>query len=193
MGASNRYDLLMSAAEMRAEGRRQQWVQYGFLVAAVALLAFGLGHRRGQSGGLAPVGSRRAMPELVLDQLGGGSWRVADHRGQVVLINYWATWCGPCVEEMPGLARLARETKGLAVVGISMDEGDQGKVKAFVDRLQVPYPVVFPGPMSQMTTGMEGLPTTILVDKSGRVAKTYVGAVRRGDFETDVNVLLKER
>jgi cytochrome c biogenesis protein CcmG/thiol:disulfide interchange protein DsbE len=168
-------------------------VQYGFVVVAVALLAFGLGHRRRQSGGLAPMESRRAMPELVLDQLGGGSWQMADHRGQVVLINYWATWCGPCVEEMPGLAKLARETKGLAVVGISMDEGNRGKVKAFVDRLQVPYPVAFPGAMSQMTAGMTGLPTTILADKSGRVAKTYVGAVRRGDFEADVNVLLNER
>ena len=193
MGASNQYDLLMSEAEMLADGGRQRWVRYGFLVAAVALLAFGLGHRRGQSGGLSPLVSRRAMPELVLDQLGGGSWRVADHRGQVVLINYWATWCGPCVEEMPGLARLTRETKGLAVVGISMDEGDQGKVKAFVDRLQVPYPVAFPGATSQMEAGMTGLPTTILVDKSGRVAKTYVGAVRRQDFETDVKVLLNEQ
>ena len=133
------------------------------------------------------------MPELVLDQLGGGSWRMEDHRGQVVLINYWATWCGPCVEEMPGLAKLAREREGLAVVGISMDEGDRGKVKAFVDRLQVPYPVVFPGPMSQMAAGMEGLPTTILVDRSGRVAKTYVGAVARADFEKDVDALLGER
>jgi cytochrome c biogenesis protein CcmG/thiol:disulfide interchange protein DsbE len=132
------------------------------------------------------------MPELLMDQLDGGNWRMVDHRGQVVLVNYWATWCGPCVEETPGLVRLAGERKELAVVGVSMDQGDRKKVRDFVSRFQVPYPVVFPEAMSQMRSGM-GLPTTILVDRSGRVAKTYVGAVRRGDFEADVDVLLGER
>jgi len=182
----------MASNEMEARGRLRV-VQYGFLVVAVALLAFGLGYRRKQSGNIAPVGSRKAMPELVLDQLDGGTWRMVDHRGQVVLINYWATWCGPCLEEMPGLVRLAREKKGLAVVGVSMDEGDRKKVRDFVGRFQIPYPVVFPEAMSQMGAGMVGLPTTILVDRSGRVAKTYVGAVRRRDFEADVDVLLGER
>ena len=117
-----------------------------------------------------------------------------DHRGQVVLINYWATWCGPCQMETPGLVRLVRELgpKGLAVVGVSMDEGNRKKVRDFVERFQVNYPVVFPERMSQMGSGMEGLPTTILVDRNGRVAKTYVGAVRQADFQADVNAVLAE-
>jgi cytochrome c biogenesis protein CcmG/thiol:disulfide interchange protein DsbE len=168
--------------------RRLRVVEYGFLIVAVALLAFGLVSRRSQAGHIAPIGERKAMPELVLDQLDGGSWRVVEHRGQVVLINYWATWCGPCLEETPGLVRLAREKSGLAVVGVSMDEGDRKKVRDFVGRFHVPYPVAFPEGMSQMSAGMVGLPTTILVDKSGRVAKTYVGAVRQKDFEADVTV-----
>ena len=61
-----------------------------------------------------------------------------------------------------------------------------------MERFQVNYPVVFPGAMSQLGLGMEGLPTTILVDRNGRVAKTYVGAVRRADFETDLNAVLRE-
>jgi cytochrome c biogenesis protein CcmG, thiol:disulfide interchange protein DsbE len=148
-----------------------------------------------QSGGIRAAAERRVMPELVMAQLDGGTWRMVDHRGQVVLVNYWATWCEPCWEETPGLIRLARELgpKGLAVVGVAIDEGGREKVKKFVDEFHVPYPVALPERMSQMEYGMEGVPTTILVDKQGRVAKTYVGAVRQADFKSDVEVLLDER
>ena len=120
---------------------------------------------------------------------------MADHRGQVVLVNYWATWCWPCREEMPGLSRLARELgpQGLAVVGVSIDKGSRDRVRKFVDEMKVPYPVAFPDPLSQMEWGLEGVPTTILVDRHGRVAKSYVGAVREGDFRTDVETLLAEK
>jgi peroxiredoxin len=152
-----------------------------------------------QAGGIVPVEQRKAMPALVMDQLDGGTWRMADHRGQVVLVNYWASWCGPCWEETPGLVRLANEMspKGLAVVGVALDEGGTEKVRAFVDEHHVTYPVTYPvtlpEKMSQMAYGMEGVPTTVLVDRQGRVAKTYVGAVRRADFEQDIKVLLAER
>ena len=181
-------------AEVQVMGRRERLVQYGFIALGVALLVFGLSHRTRQSGHLVRVESRKVMPGLVMEKLDGGEWRMEDHRGQVVLINYWATWCGPCQMETPGLVSLAGELgpKGLAVVGVSMDEGDRTKVRDFVERFQVNYPVVFPGAMSQLGLGMEGLPTTILVDRNGRVAKTYVGAVRRADFEADVNAVLRE-
>jgi thiol-disulfide isomerase/thioredoxin len=181
-------------AEMQAMGRRERLVQYGFIALGTALLIFGLSHRTKQSGHLVPVESRKVMPALVMERLDGGEWRMADHRGQVVLINYWATWCGPCQEETPGLVSLSRDLgpKGLAVVGVSMDDGDRKKVRDFVERFQVSYPIVFPEAMSQIGFGMAGLPTTILVDRNGRVAQTYVGAVRRADFQTDINAVLRE-
>ena len=135
------------------------------------------------------------MPELVMAQLDGGTWRMGDHRGQVVLVNYWATWCGPCWEETPGLIRLSKKLgpKGLAIVGVAIDEGSNAKVKKFVDEFHVPYPIALPVRMSQIEFGMAGVPTTVLVDKHGRVAKTYVGAVRQADFAEDVGVLLREQ
>jgi cytochrome c biogenesis protein CcmG/thiol:disulfide interchange protein DsbE len=166
----------------------------------VAVLAFGVvaaawhfGTR--QSGGIRPASERREVPELVMAQLDGGTWRMSEHRGQVLLVNYWATWCGPCWEETPGLIRLSRELgpKGLAVVGVAIDEGKADKVEKFVKDFGVPYPVVRPERLSQMEYGMEGVPTTVLVDRQGRVAKTYVGAVRQADFATDVETLLAER
>ncbi|HWW22798.1 MAG TPA: TlpA disulfide reductase family protein [Edaphobacter sp.] len=185
---------MTETARVQGMGRRERLTQYVFMALGVALLIFGLSHRTRQSGYIAPVESRKVMPALEMERLDGGEWRLEDHLGQVVLINYWATWCGPCQMETPGLVSLARELgpKGLAVVGVSMDTGDRAKVRNFVERFQVSYPVVFPARMSQMEFGMEGLPTTILLDRNGRVAKTYVGAVRRADFEADVNAVLRE-
>lgn len=138
------------------------------------------------------------MPAITFEQMGGGTWSADDYRGKVVVINFWATWCGPCLEEMPELVRLAAQDgpRGLAVVGVAMDGGEAAgsreRVRAFAERLKVTYPVVFPQAMSQMEMGMEGLPTTILVDRMGRVFRTYVGAVEEPGFAADVEGLLRE-
>jgi cytochrome c biogenesis protein CcmG, thiol:disulfide interchange protein DsbE len=173
--------------------RRSTRYAIGVLAFAIVAVAWHFGTR--QSGGIRPVGDRRAVPELVMGQLDGGTWRMSEHRGQVVLVNFWATWCGPCWEETPGLIRLSRELgpKGLAVVGVAIDEDGAEKVRKFVNDFGVPYPVVRPERLSQMEYGMEGVPTTVLVDREGRIAKTYVGAVREADFATDVETLLAER
>jgi cytochrome c biogenesis protein CcmG, thiol:disulfide interchange protein DsbE len=173
----------------------RRWARYGVAVMAFGVVAWAWHYGTRQSGGIRPVGERRAMPELVMAQLDGGMWRMGDHRGQVVLVNYWATWCGPCWEETPGLVRLSKELgpKGLAVVGVAIDEGGRDKVQRFVDEFHVPYPMALPVRMSQIEFGMAGVPTTILVDKNGRVAKSYVGAVRQTDYATDVEALLAER
>jgi len=173
----------------------RRWVRFAVGVVGFGIVAAAWHFGTLQSGGIRPAGERTAMPELVMAQLDGGTWRMADHRGQVVLVNYWATWCGPCWEETPGLIRLSQEMgpKGLAVVGVAIDEGGAEKVRKFVDEFRVPYPVVMPERMSQVEYGLEGVPTTILVDKQGRVAKAYVGAVRRADFKTDIEELLAEQ
>ncbi|WP_348269060.1 TlpA disulfide reductase family protein [Edaphobacter paludis] len=144
---------------------------------------------------MTPVAMRHLAPDMKLERLDGGSWRLREHRGQVVLINLWASWCGPCREETPGLVKLSLEDgpKGLAVVGLSLDVGDREKVHAFVRQFQVPYPIVFPEPMSQLADTVDGVPTTILVDRNGRVAKTYVGAVQRAVFASDIDTLLAEK
>jgi thiol-disulfide isomerase/thioredoxin len=180
--------------EMQNKGLWERWIKFGAGVVAFALVAWAWHSGARQAGRMTPAKERRVMPALVLTQLDGGTWRMEDHRGQVVLVNYWATWCGPCREEMPGLVRLSEELgpEGLAVVGVSIDEGSREKVQQFVEEFHVTYPVAFPASLSPMAQGMAGVPTTILVDRDGRVAKTYVGAVEERDFRADVRVLLAE-
>lgn len=175
--------------------RRERWVMWVFIAAVVVLGAMGWYRATSQAGEIVPAAERKVMPDLVFAQSGGGEWKMADHRGQVVLVNYWATWCLPCREEMPGLSRLAQELgpQGLAVVGVSIDKGSRDRVREFADKMKVPYPVAFPSPLSQMEWGLEGVPTTILVDRRGRVAKSYMGAVREADFRADVEALLAEK
>lgn len=178
---------------------RRGWLT-AFLLAAVALGVFmTLRHGPVRAGGLTPVAQRKLAPDMKLELLDGGTWRLREHRGQVVLINLWATWCGPCREETPGLVRLFNEDgpKGLAVVGLSLDVGGrdkvQAKVRAFAEQYKVPYPIAFPEPLSQLADTVEAVPTTMLLDKNGRVAKVYVGAIERAVFASDVDTLLAEK
>jgi cytochrome c biogenesis protein CcmG/thiol:disulfide interchange protein DsbE len=177
------------------EERGRTWAVLLFMAAAA--LAFFISQRREQmpAGGITPVAMRRAAPNMVFERMDGGSWMLREHRGQVVLINLWASWCGPCREETPGLVRLYREVgpRGLEVVGLSLDVGGRDKVRAFAQQFEVPYPIVFPEPLSQLAETVKGVPTTILVDKDGRVAKTYVGAVEREVFAADIDQLLAEK
>jgi len=138
------------------------------------------------------------MPSVALKLLNGESWKLADHRGEVVAINYWASWCVPCWQETPTLIKLNRELGpgGLTIVGVAMDERTSNvipqDVRRFINTLHVPYAIALHPPMSQMAYGMDGLPTTLLIDRKGRLARSYVGAIREAAFRADVKTLLKE-
>ena len=166
--------------------------KYIFVAAAVLLSAIVSFPWPRRTEPLIPASQRKTLPDFTLEQLGGGTWQLNQHQGQVILINYWASWCGPCRAETPGIVRLAKDTKGLSVVGISMDTGDRAAVNSFVRQMKVDYPIAFPEPMSQMATGMVGLPTSILIDREGRVAKTYIGETHESEFRTDVAKLQGE-
>lgn len=138
------------------------------------------------------------MPPLTLRLLNGETWKLADHRGEVVAINYWASWCAPCWQETPALVRLSHRLgpQGLTIIGVALDERSSEEippgVNHFIEALHVPYAIAITAPMSQMAYGMDGLPTTLLIDRKGRLARTYTGAVREAVFQADVITLLKE-
>lgn len=144
-------------------------------------------------GGVAPASGRKAGEGFALHDLDGNLWRLDERRGRVVMVNYWATWCPPCRAEMPGLVRLANDYRAadLEVVGISFDE-DAGAIRSFIEEYKVPYPILLPIDKMNHTLVVEVLPTTVLYDRQGRVAKLYTGAVSEAVFRADVESLLGE-
>lgn len=142
----------------------------------------------------ARAGLPMMAPDLELVTLAGDTVRLAELRGSVVLVNFWATWCAPCLTEMPLLQQVWDDyaEEGFLVVGLSVDEGP---VVDFVARLRdrgVAFPLAMSSPRAERGLGFGGtLPTTILVDRDGRVAGYTVGAVREAELRDRLERLLR--
>jgi thiol-disulfide isomerase/thioredoxin len=139
----------------------------------------------------APSGERTAAREFTLPTLQGVPWSLQAQRGKVVLLNYWATWCPPCREEIPALNSLARRfaPRGVRVVGINAD-GDAAASRAFASQLGVGYPILIPD--GTLPDAVDALPTTFLYDAQGRVARRWVGAISEDEVAADIEKLLAE-
>ena len=112
---------------------------------------------------------------------------------QVVLLNFWATWCGPCKIEIPWFMEFERKYKdrGFAVLGVSMDDDGWQAVKPFIQDLGVNYRVMLGDEQTgDQYGGIEALPTAFLIDREGRVAIEHVGVSSRRDFEDGIEELL---
>jgi cytochrome c biogenesis protein CcmG/thiol:disulfide interchange protein DsbE len=170
-----------------------RFVQALLLVAVVAAIV--LGYRAGGDGSLRPPDRRPALNPFRLESLGGEPWALADQRGSVVLLNFWATWCPPCRKETPDLVTLSHTygMRGLRVAGITMDEEPASVVPAFVDRYRVPYPILVPDASFGLAHSINSLPTTMLLDRQGRVARMYFGARSAEEIAPDVERLLAEK
>jgi thiol-disulfide isomerase/thioredoxin len=127
----------------------------------------------------------QAAPEIDLAVLGGGDWRLSDNRGQVLLLNVWATWCKPCRKELPELARLHKEygPRGFSVVGVSVDPArKEPEVKQMVEEMKLPFPVLLdPDNVSVHDYGITGYPTTFVIDREGGVRMRRDGIIYEHD------------
>ena len=167
-------------------------LRIGAAVAGMAAaIAFTSG--RGTTGAAIPDRSRTSVPELKLPDLNGRTWRLSDHGGRVALVNFWATWCPPCRDETPDLVNVYRkyQRRGFTAVGIALDEESPDAVRQFVKKHGIPYPIVVPGD-SGVGSAIEALPTTLLIDKHGRLAQTYSGIVNEARLSRDIERLLAE-
>jgi peroxiredoxin len=145
-------------------------------------------------GYLPPVLPRPA-PAFDTTDLAGKKTTLADFRGKVVLLDFWATWCKPCVASMPSLDRLASQWKDrdVVVVGVSIDQ-EPGKVAPFLKKKPVSYPVLLDNPKSPSYTAykVKVLPSLFLIDREGNIVAEWRGDTKPAEIEKAIERLLKQ-
>ena len=131
------------------------------------------------------------MPSLTMQDLDGRLITTEDLKGKVTIVNFWATWCGPCRAEIPDLIKLQdRYPDQLLVIGVSTDEGGVAIVEDFATEYGINYPVVMATPeIRRAFPGVRALPTSFVVDPDGRVVQTHVGLINPGIFEQETRFL----
>jgi len=171
------------------------------IVVAVALLIgiWKLSHpaqprKSGLGGASSSLGGAPA-PDFSLPDLDGKPLDLTNYRGKVVLLDFWATWCTPCRDEIPHFVEWQDKYReqGLQVIGISMDDGPK-PVREFYREFKMNYPVALgTEKLAASYGGVLGLPITFLIDRDGRVAAKFVGAVEMSSVEQQIKSLLQAK
>lgn len=137
------------------------------------------------------------VPDLTFETMGGESINLREQEGRVLLVNFWATWCAPCREEIPDLNALHSdlEEKGLTVIGVALDRQGREVVAPFAKKLEINYPIVIDneGTAEAAFGPIPGLPTTIIVTPDGQITKRVVGIFPTDDMKPTLQKMLDER
>jgi thiol-disulfide isomerase/thioredoxin len=131
-------------------------------------------------------------PDFELKTLDGKTVHLIDYRGKAVLLNFWATWCVPCKEEMPWLVAFQQQyaPKGLVILGIAMD-ASADQIRKFTKRVEVNYPVLIGNQRIADQYYVKGLPSSIFIDRNGRITDQVPGGASRGFLENEIQLALE--
>jgi peroxiredoxin len=137
----------------------------------------------------------KIAPDFALKDSNGSTVHLSDYNGKVVLLDLWATWCGPCKFEIPWFMEFEQQLKsrGFAVLGVSMDEGGWADVKPYIEEHKINYRILLGDDTLEKSYGdLDALPTTLLIDRSGKIAATHVGIEKgKNEIREEIEHLLQ--
>jgi thiol-disulfide isomerase/thioredoxin len=146
--------------------------------------------------GAAVAEARREAPDFTLPLLSGPDFVLSEHRGQILIVDFWATWCGPCEVQMPVLNALWKhqhEGRGdLMILGISVDTDPVEKVSAWLEERDLDYPIAIGDQDLAMRYGVIGYPTLFVIDPNGVIRLQHVGVLSRPELEDILDEIRQE-
>jgi len=159
-------------------------------VVAAAMLYFGMHMaRRADSGRSLLITKSSPAPDFTLESLDGKSMTLSDLRGKAVLLNFWATWCGPCKIETPWLVELQNQygSQGLQVVGVAMDDSGKDEIAKFAKDMGVNYPVLLgKEAVGDAYGGVPALPESFFIGRDGKIVDKIIGLKGKGEIEDSI-------
>ena len=162
----------------------------------VALMLYVGYHKARTPGGMPfrPLTASAPAPDFSLEALDGKTTRLSDFRGKAVLLNFWATWCGPCKIEMPWFVDLQKEygSQGLQIVGVAMDDASKEDIAKFAKDMGVNYPVLIgKEAVGDAYGGVPALPETFLIARDGKIMDKIIGLRGKAEIEDAIKKALK--
>lgn len=170
-------------------------VALGLVLAGMLWYAVHEAQRTDAGSQMAQLGAKadgKAAPDFDLKTLDGKQLKLSDLKGKGVLVNFWATYCSPCKVEMPWLADFQKqyEGKGFTIVGVTMDDAKPEEIAKFTKEMGVTYPIVLGTDAVGDSYGAQFLPTSVYVDRSGKIIQRVYGLVNRSEIEDNIKKTL---
>jgi thiol-disulfide isomerase/thioredoxin len=164
------------------------------VVALMLVFGFKLARRSSQSASTGDVQMKSGIaPDFTLQSLEGKTVHLSDFRGKPVVLNFWATWCGPCKIEMPWFVDLQKEygPAGLQFLGVAMDDASTKDIAEFAESMKVNYPILIgKDTVGDAYGGVQFLPETFFIDRDGKVVDKVFGLKGRGEIEDAIKKIL---
>ena len=182
--------------ESRTDGGRHNLVLVVVIAVVIGMVVFASRmHKKTAAAGATLQGNAvgAMAPDFTLTTLDGKKVKLSDYRGKAVLLNFWATWCGPCKVEIPWFMDLEKQyaPQGLVILGVAMDDDGKPTVTKFAQEMKIDYTVLLGNDnVADQYGGVEGLPTSFYVDRSGKIVKVVAGLVSHSEIEDGIKEAL---